>query len=56
MQSSTLVSSFAEIAHEKDIDRDALQLIMEDVFRAMINKRYGALAEEIGRASCRERV
>lgn len=46
MQSSTLVSSFAEIAHEKDIDRDALQLIMEDVFRAMINKRYGATAED----------
>lgn len=42
MQSSTLVSSFAEIAREKDIDRDALQLIMEDVFRAMIKKRYGA--------------
>ncbi len=46
MQSSTLVSSFAEIASEKDIDRDALQLIMEDVFRAMINKRYGATAED----------
>lgn len=42
MQSSDLVSSFAEIAREKDIDRDTLQLIMEDVFRAMIRKRYGA--------------
>jgi N utilization substance protein A len=42
MQSSELVSSFAEIASEKGIDRDTLQGIMEDVFRAMIRKRYGA--------------
>ena len=42
MQSTDLVSSFAEIAHEKDIDRDALQLIVEDVIRAMIRKRYGS--------------
>lgn len=42
MQSSVLVSSFAEIAHEKGIDRDTLQLIVEDVFRAMIKKRYGS--------------
>ncbi|NNE70249.1 MAG: transcription termination/antitermination protein NusA [Rhodothermales bacterium] len=42
MQSSDLVSSFAEIAREKGIDRDTLQLIVEDVFRAMINKRYGS--------------
>jgi len=42
MQSSVLVSSFAEIAREKGIDRDSLQLIVEDVFRAMIKKRYGS--------------
>lgn len=42
MQSSDLVSSFAEIAREKGIDRDTLQLIVEDVFRAMIKKRYGS--------------
>lgn len=42
MQSTSLVSSFAEIAREKDIDRDSLQLIIEDVFRAMIRKRYGS--------------
>ena len=42
MQSTVLVSSFAEIAREKDIDRDTLQVIIEDVFRAMIKKRYGA--------------
>ena len=42
MQSSDLVSSFGEIARAKDIERDTLQLIVEDVFRAMIEKRYGA--------------
>ena len=42
MQSSVLVSSFAEIAREKGIDRDTLQMIIEDVFRAIIRKRYGA--------------
>jgi len=42
MQSSDLVSSFAEIAREKGIDRDTLQLIVEDVFRSMIRKRYGS--------------
>ena len=42
MQSTVLVSSFAEIAREKEIDRDTLQVIIEDVFRAMIKKRFGA--------------
>jgi N utilization substance protein A len=42
MRSEDLVSSFGEIAQEKDIDRDTLQIIIEDVFRAMIRKRYGA--------------
>lgn len=42
MQSSDLVSSFAEIAHKKGMERDTLQLIIEDVFRAMIRRRYGA--------------
>ncbi len=42
MHSTDLVSSFAEIAREKDIDRDTLQLIVEDVIRAMIRKRYGS--------------
>ncbi len=43
MQSSAnLVSSFGEIARAKDIERDTLQLIIEDVMRAMIRKRYGA--------------
>lgn len=42
MQSTQLVSAFAEIAREKDVDRDTLQLIVEDTFRTMIRKRYGA--------------
>ncbi len=42
MHSRDLVSSFAEIAREKDIDRDALQLIVEDVIRAMIRTRFGS--------------
>lgn len=42
MQNNTLVSSFAEIAREKEIDRETLQLIMEDTFRAIIRKRYGS--------------
>ncbi len=42
MQSTVLVSAFAEIAREKDIDRDTLQVIVEDVFRSLIKKRYGA--------------
>ncbi len=42
MRSEDLVSSFGEIAREKDIDRDTLQIIVEDVFRAMLRKRYGS--------------
>jgi len=42
MRSEDLVSSFREIARAKDIDRDTLQIIVEDVFRAMLRKRYGS--------------
>jgi len=42
MRSEDLVSSFGEIARAKDIDRDTLQIIVEDVFRAMLRKRYGS--------------
>ncbi len=42
MNNSDLVSSFAEIAREKGIDRDSLQLIVEDVMRAMIKTRFGS--------------
>ena len=42
MHSTDLVSSFAEIAREKDVDRDTLQIIVEDVIRAMIQTRFGS--------------
>ena len=42
MQNSKLISAFAEIAREKDIDRDTLTLIVEDVIKSMIRKQYGA--------------
>jgi N utilization substance protein A len=42
MRSEDLVSSFGEIARAKDIDRDTLQIIVEDVFRAMLRKRFGS--------------
>jgi N utilization substance protein A len=42
MRSEDLVSSFGEIARAKEIDRDTLQIIVEDVIRAMIKKRYGS--------------
>jgi len=42
MRSEDLVSSFGEIARAKDIDRETLQIIVEDVIRAMIDKRYGS--------------
>lgn len=42
MRSADLVSSFGEIARVKDIDRATLQIIVEDVIKAMIEKRFGA--------------
>ena len=38
--SKQIISSFAEIAKEKGIDRDLLLSILEDVFRTMIRKTY----------------
>ncbi|MEX2604957.1 MAG: transcription termination factor NusA [Gracilimonas sp.] len=38
--SKQIISSFAEIAHEKGIERDMLLSILEDVFRTMIQKKY----------------
>ncbi len=38
--SKQIISSFAEIAREKNIDRDMLLSILEDVFRTMIRKKY----------------
>ncbi|MEX0662586.1 MAG: transcription termination factor NusA [Balneolaceae bacterium] len=38
--SKLIIQSFAEIAKDKGIERDLLLSILEDVFRAMIRKKY----------------
>ncbi|MDV7396052.1 NusA N-terminal domain-containing protein, partial [Arthrospira platensis SPKY1] len=38
--SRLIIQSFAEIAKDKNIERDVLLSILEDVFRAMIIKKY----------------
>ena len=40
MESSALISSFAEFAKHKNVDRPTMIRILEDVFRAMIRKKY----------------
>ncbi len=40
--SKLIITSFAEIAKDKAIDRDMLLSILEDVFRSMIKKKYGS--------------
>lgn len=38
--SKQIIQSFAEIAKDKDIEKDLLLSILEDVFRTMIRKKY----------------
>ncbi len=40
MDTATLIESFAEFARGKNIDRPTMIRILEDVFRAMVRKRY----------------
>ncbi|MCW9708925.1 transcription termination factor NusA [Fodinibius salsisoli] len=40
--SKQIIQSFAEIAKDKDIGKDLLLSILEDVFRTMIRKKYGS--------------
>jgi transcription termination/antitermination protein NusA len=40
MDSKTLIASFAEFARAKNIDRPTVIRILEDVFRAMIRKKF----------------
>ncbi|MDZ7771198.1 MAG: transcription termination factor NusA [Balneolaceae bacterium] len=40
--SKQIIQSFAEIAKNKDINKDLLLSILEDVFRTMIQKKYGS--------------
>ncbi|TYP95455.1 NusA antitermination factor [Fodinibius salinus] len=40
--SKKIIQSFAEIAKDKDMGKDLLLSILEDVFRTMIRKKYGS--------------
>ncbi|MDZ7681162.1 MAG: transcription termination factor NusA [Fodinibius sp.] len=40
--SKQIIQSFAEIAKDKDINKELLLSILEDVFRTMIRKKYGS--------------
>src|SRR5690554_2289562 len=40
MDAKVLIESFAEFARSKNVDRPTMIRILEDVFRAMIRKKY----------------
>ncbi len=42
MESINLVESFSEFKEFKNIDRTTMMLILEDVFRSMLQKKYGS--------------
>jgi transcription termination/antitermination protein NusA len=42
MNHSELIESFAEFAKSKNIDRPTMMRILDEVFRAMIKKKYGS--------------
>ena len=42
MESINLVESFSEFKEFKNIDRSTMMLILEDVFRSMLQKKYGS--------------
>ncbi len=42
MENINLIDSFADFAKQKNIDRPTIIKIMEDVFGAMINKKFGS--------------
>ncbi len=42
MKSSDLIQSFAEFKEQKNIDRETMKAILEDVFRAILVKNYGS--------------
>jgi transcription termination factor NusA len=46
MDNFKLVETFSEFKEFKNIDREAMMRIMEDVFRAMLNKKYDTETEE----------
>ena len=42
MKSLDLIQSFAEFKYQKNIDRETMKTILEDVFRAVLVKNYGS--------------
>ena len=42
MKSLDLIQSFAEFKDQKNIDRETMKTILEDVFRAVLVKNYGS--------------
>src|SRR5574344_1719279 len=42
MESENLIETFSEFKEFRNIDRETLMRILEDVFRAMLIKRYGS--------------
>lgn len=42
MNSADLISSFADFAREKNIDKPTMISVLEEVFRTMIRKKYGS--------------
>ena len=42
MKSMDLIQSFAEFKEQKNIDRETMKTILEDVFRAVLIKNYGS--------------
>lgn len=39
--SSEIVEAFTQIAKEKNIEKDELNLIIEEIFKMMIRKKFG---------------
>ena len=47
MESVNLIESFSLFKEDKNIDRATLMSIIEDVFRAMLIKKYGVVKYQI---------
>ena len=41
METKVLIQTFTEFAKQKNVDRPTMIRILQDVFRAMIKKRFG---------------
>ena len=41
MDASVLIKSFTEFAKQKNVDRPTMIKILQDVFKAMIKKKFG---------------